>query len=195
MKTYLSCFLVMLMIVSCKKDLQPSKEKTTSVQETFLSTTDQVIEPEKFQAFPKIPTRSFPIVDSTNFDNYKDQDGIKDDLFIQEIEFKKNNPDAENIRLRYRLNYSDHYYSAVISYRSGEHELFTTLVNISETKKIIDQLVIAYDEIAESALRKISSIDQDKIVIEDWNYFNEDPINKVTKYEISKEGKFKLMSD
>ena len=195
MKTYLFGLLVMMMIVSCKKDLQPSKEKTTSVQETFLSTTDQVIEPEKFQSFPKIPTRSFPIVDSTNFDNYKDQDGIKDDLFIQEIEFKKNNPDAENIRLRYRLNYSDHYYSTVISYRSGEHELFTTLVNISETKKIIDQLVIAYDEIAESALRKISSIDQDKIVIEDWNYFNEDPINKVTKYEISKEGKFKLMSD
>ena len=195
MKTYLSCFLVMLMIVSCKKDLQPSKEKTTSVQETSLTLTDQLIQPEKFQSFPKIPTRSFPIVDSTNFDNYKDQDGIKDDLFIQEIEFKKNNPDAENIRLRYRLNYSDHYYSAVISYRSGEHELFTTLVNISETKKIIDQLVIAYDEIAESALRKISSIDQDKIVIEDWNYFNEDPINKVTKYEISKDGKFKLMSD
>ena len=185
----------MLMIVSCKKDLQPSKEKTTSVQETSLTLTDQLIQPEKFQSFPKIPTRSFPIVDSTNFDNYKDQDGIKDDLFIQEIEFKKNNPDAENIRLRYRLNYSDHYYSAVISYRSGEHELFTTLVNISETKKIIDQLVIAYDEIAESALRKISSIDQDKIVIEDWNYFNEDPNNKVTKYGISKEGKFKLMSD
>lgn len=195
MKNYLFGLLLILITVGCTKDNQASKEDNTIVHETSLTLNDELIEDKSFQSFPKIPTRSFPIVDSTNFDNYKDQDGIKDDLFIEQIEFQKNNPDAENIRLRYRINYSDHYYSAVISYRKGEHELFTTLVNIKENKRIIDQLDIAYDEIAESAFRKTSSIDHNKIVVEDWNYFSEEPIKKTFSYQISKEGKLKKISD
>lgn len=194
MKTYLSGLLLILITVSCTKSKKATKEDKNIVHETSLTLNDELIEDENFQLFPKIPTLSFPMVDSTNFDNYKDKAGIKDDLFIQEIGFQKKNPNAENIRLRYRLRFSDQYYSSVISYRNGEHELFTTLVNTNENKKIIDQLNIAYDEIAESALRKLSAIDQNKIIVEDWNYMNEEPIKKTSTYKISKEGKFTLIS-
>lgn len=193
MKNYLGGLLVVFIMVSCTKDNHTFKEDNKIVHETSLTLNEELIEDESFQSFPKIPTKSFPIVDSTNFDNYKDQDGIKDDLFIQQIEFQKNNPDAENIRLRYRINSSDHYYSAVISYRKGEHELFTTLVNIKENKKIIDQLDIAYDEIAESAFRKTSSMNQNKITIEDWNYFSEEPIKEIANYLVKEDGTFKLI--
>lgn len=191
MKNYLAGLLVILIMNSCKKDNPFSKEEISSVTETSVTLNDKLIEDERFQSFPKIPTRSFPIVDSTNFDNYKDQDGIIDDSFIEKKQFQNNKPEAENIRLRYRLNYSKNYYSVVISYRSGEHELFTTLVTIDETKKIIDELNIAYDEIAESAFRKTSSMDQTKIVVEDWNYFSEEPIKKIANYLVKKDGTFK----
>lgn len=191
MENQLFGLLLILITVGCTKDNQTSKEDNIIIHETSLTLNDELIEDESFQSFPKIPTRSFPIVDSTNFDNYKDTDGIKDNLFIEQIGFQKNNPDAENIRLRYRINYSDHYYSVVISYRKGEHELFTTLVNIKENKKIIDQLDIAYDEIAESAFRKTSSIDHHKIVVEDWNYFSEEPIKEITNYLVKEDGTFK----
>ena len=82
----------------------------------------------------------------------------------------------------------------VISYYQGEHELFTTLLNIGKNDQIIDQLNIAYDEIAESAFRKTSSIDQNRIVVEDWNYMTDEPTKTLTTYRISKEGKFKLIT-
>lgn len=190
MKVYSAGLSLILITLSCAKDQQILKDDNSVVHENSFTLGYELKENKNFESFPNIPTRSFPIVDSTNFDNYKDQDGLENNLFVNETGFQKKNPDAENIRLRYLLRFSDQYYSTVISYRNGEHEMFTTLINTTKDKKIIDQLPIAYDEIAESAFRKTSTMDQNKIVVEDWNYMNEEPTKETSTYQISKEGNF-----
>lgn len=170
---------------SSSNETKISKDTVTVIQE---NNTDKRINNQ----FPDLPNKNLPLVDSTNFDNYNHNLEIKNDLFFKKIKFKKDQPEIENSRLRYQVHFSEKFQSVVISYYQGEHELFTTLVNIDENDQIIDQLEIAYDEIAESAFRKRSSITQNKIVVEDWNYMNE-PIKTITTYQISKAGKFKLI--
>ena len=74
----------------------------------------------------------------------------------------------------------------------GENELVTTLVNIDQNNTIIDHLDIAYDEIAESALRTISIISKANIVVEDWNYFNENNQKTTKTYLVTSDGKFEI---
>ena len=175
-----------------------SKNQSSSKETKILKDTATVAKEKNIlntinNQFPDVPNKSLPLVDSTNFDNYNHQLGIKNDLLLKKIAFKKDQPEVENSRLRYRLDFSERFQSVVISYYQGEHELFTALINIGKNDQIIDQLDIAYDEIAESAFRKTSSVDQNKIVVEDWNYMTDKPTRTVTIYEISKEGKFKLI--
>ena len=176
-------------IKSSSNETKILKDTVTVIQE---NNTDERINNNN-NRFPDLPNKSFPLVDSTNFDNYNQQIGIKNDLFFKKIQFKKDQPEIENSRLRYQVHFSEKFQSVVISYYQGEHELLTTLVNLDENDQIIDQLDIAYDEIAESAFRKMSSITQNKIVVEDWNHMNAEPIKTITTYQISQEGKFKLI--
>ena len=172
---------------------QSSSTETKTLKDTVTIIKEKNILNTINNQFQDVPNKSLPLVDSTNFDNYNHQQGIKNDLFFKKIAFKKDQPEIENSRLRYQLDFSERFQSVVVSYYQGEHELFTTLINIGKNDQIIDQLDIAYDEIAESAFRKTSSIDQNKIVVEDWNYMTDKPTRTVTIYEISKEGKFKLI--
>ncbi|WP_373784550.1 hypothetical protein [Kaistella sp.] len=175
-----------------------SKNQSSSKETKILKDTVTVVKEKNIlntinNQFSDVPNKSLPLVDSTNFDNYNHQQEIKNDLFFKKIAFKKDQPEVENSRLRYQLDFSERFQSVVISYYQGEHELFTTLIIIGKNDQIIDQLDIAYDEIAESAFRKTSSIDQNRIIVEDWNYMTDEPTKTVTAYQISKEGKFKLI--
>lgn len=196
MKRYLLILAVVFSTTGCQE--KPSKnqysfKETNIVKDTLAVIKEKNIDDPINKKFPDLPNKSFPLIDSTNFDNYNHNLGIKNDLFFKKIQFKKDQPQMQNSRLRYQLHFSEKFQSVVISYYQGEHELFTTLVNIGENDHIIDQLDIAYDEIAESAFRKTSSINQNKIVVEDWNYMNDEPITTLTTYQISQEGKFKLI--
>ena len=173
--------------------IQSSSKETKILKDTVTVVKEKNILNTINNQFPDSSYKSLPLVDSTNFDNYLHHQGIKNDLFFKKIAFKKDQPEIENSRLRYQLDFSERFQSVVISYYQGEHELFTTLINIGKNDQIIDQLDIAYDEIAESAFRKTSSITQNKIVVEDWNYMTDEPTRTVTTYQISKEGKFKLI--
>ena len=196
MKIHLLILAVIFSTTGCQ---EKSSKKQSSFKETHIvKNTLAVIKEKNIDGpinnnFPDLPNKSFPLVDSTNFDNYNQQIGIKNDLFFKKIQFKKDQPEIENSRLRYQVHFSEKFQSVVISYYQGEHELLTTLVNLDENDQIIDQLDIAYDEIAESAFRKMSSITQNKIVVEDWNHMNAEPIKTITTYQISQEGKFKLI--
>ena len=175
-----------------------SKNQSSSKETKILKDTVTIIKEKNIHntinnQFQDVPKKNLPLVDSTNFDNYNHRQGIKNDLFFKKIAFKKDQSEIENSRSRYQLDFSERFQSVVISYYLGEHELFTTLIIIGKNDQIIDQLDIAYDEIAESAFRKTSSITQNKIVVEDWNYMTDEPTRTVTTYQISKEGKFKLI--
>ena len=196
MKRYLLISAVIFSTTGCQEKSsknQVSFKDINIVKDTLAVIKEKNIDDTINKKFPDLPNKSFPLIDSTNFDNYNRNLGIKNDLFFKKIQFRKDQPEIQNSRLRYQLHFSEKFQSVVISYYQGEHELFTTLVNIGENDQIIDQLDIAYDEIAESAFRKTSSINQNKIVVEDWNYINDEPIKTITTYQISQEGKFKLI--
>lgn len=196
MKLHLLILIVIFSTTGCQENSskkQSSFKETHIVKDTLAVIKEKNIDDPINNKVPDLPNKSLPLIDSTNFDNYNHNLGIKNDLFFKKIQFKKNQPEIQNCRLRYKVHFSEKFQSVVISYYQGEHELFTTLVNIGENNQIIDLLDIAYDEIAESAFRKKSSITQNKIVVEDWDYMNDEPIKTITTYQISKEGKFKLI--
>ena len=65
----------------------------------------------------------------------------------------------------------------LISYRKNDHQL-------------IDKLMIAYDEIAESMSRTESKILSDEVVVTSYNFWGEEPEITVKNYRIEKTGKF-----
>ena len=196
MKRYLLILAVVFSTTGCQEKSsknQYSFKETNIVKDTLAVIKEKNIDDPINNQLPDLPNKSFPLIDSTNFDNYNHQQGTKNDLFFKKIQFKRDQPEIEHSRLRYQVHFSEKFQSVVISYYKGEHELVTTLANLGENNQIIDLLDIAYDEIAESAFRKTSSITQNKIVVEDWNYMNDEPIKTTTTYQISQEGKFKLI--
>lgn len=136
--------------------------------------------------------RNLPIIDSTSFDNFG-KSGIPDKGFLKQIKFDPRRKDATNFRLNYKIPFSENFTAVVVTFQCGEHELFTTLITINKENKIIDKLVIAYDEIAESAFRKTSKIEKDKIVVKSSNWMSEPPVIESETYRIDNSGKFKKM--
>ncbi|MBL1409365.1 hypothetical protein [Sphingobacterium faecale] len=139
-----------------------------------------------------LPVKKFVIIDSTNFDNYRTE-GVVDNAFIKRIKFQTSNTTAEQFRIRYRVLFSDNFNAIVITYRDGEHELITTLVTLDRSGHIIDQLDIAYDEVAESAFCKIGRLEKDRICIQSWNYMSEVPTHEETVFLMLETGRFKSL--
>src|SRR5690606_23529075 len=107
------------------------------------------------------------------FENFE-QIGMPDKGFLKRIKFNSERTDAKNFRLNYTIPFSKNFTSLVLTYQSGEYELFTTLITLGKEDQIIDRLDVAYDEIAESAFSKTSQIEKDKITVTDWNWISEE---------------------
>lgn len=133
------------------------------------------------------------IKDSTNFDNYFPQKKLSKEqiklLGINKIVVSRKLEEINNVGIRYKLNLSDDFNSIVISFQSGEHELFTVLANYSPEYSLIDWEYISYDEIAEGLIRIESEISKNKIVVFKNNYYNEVSEVETTFYNILKNGK------
>lgn len=137
-----------------------------------------------------VPVRHFPITDSTSFDDFE-KSGVPDTGILKRIKFDPRRKDATNFRLNYQIPFSDNFISVVVTYQCGEHELFTTLITINKEYTIIDKLEIAYDEVAESAFGKTSTIEKDKIVVTSANWMGEQPVFETETYILTSDGKFK----
>ncbi|MFU1859415.1 hypothetical protein ACK8HY_20620 [Sphingobacterium sp. NGMCC 1.201703] len=138
----------------------------------------------------KLPVRDFPIIDSTRFESFEKY-GIRDNDFLKRIKFDAGHANATNFRINYRVPFSENFGTVVISYQSGEHELFTTMITIDKHNKIIDKLDISYDEIAESAFSKTGKIEKHKITVISNNWMNEVPVFESETYILDNNGKFK----
>lgn len=185
----------LLFLMSCNQQNEKTNtnkpeqdEVVAEKQEDLKNTTATIPELEE------LSLKEFPFVDSTNFDN-DDNKGLKDADLLKRIRFDVEEVNLEQVRLRYKLNYSPNYYSVVLTYPLGEHELITTLFNINKRGKILDFLDIAYDEIAESAFRKESLLKKNEVVLTDWNYMSEEPTKTVTRYSINEQGKFEEVGE
>ncbi|MFJ1377291.1 hypothetical protein ACILE8_02840 [Capnocytophaga canimorsus] len=132
------------------------------------------------------PTISFPKKEQTNADNYD----LLPALSSRQARLLLSGlfPDAENFKRVYSVPFSDDFTSVVVAFQQGEHQFSTILFNLDKNNQIIDYLLIAYDEIAESAVFTESVLHKNSIVVRKEFYEN---VITFT-YEISPQGEFVL---
>ncbi|MFJ1442335.1 hypothetical protein ACILFQ_10580 [Capnocytophaga canimorsus] len=132
------------------------------------------------------PTVSFPKKEQTNADNYD----LLPALSANQARLLLSGlfPDAENFKRVYSVPFSDDFTSVAVAFQQGEHQFSTILFNLDKNNQIIDYLLIAYDEIAESAVFTESLLNKNSIVVRKEFYEN---VITFT-YEISPKGEFVL---
>ncbi|MDN3706970.1 hypothetical protein QW060_07460 [Myroides ceti] len=176
------------LLYSCNRNIENKQDGIPQTLSDTLQTTDTAFTGNIL--FKDIPVKQFPVIDSTNFDNFSNSSKIVSDVF-EKLNMQQTFKEAENFRANYLLPFSDKFTSVVITYKKGEFELFTTLVTVNNDNKIIDTLTIAYDEIAESSFRTTSTLNKSNIIIDDWNYMGEETVKESKKYILGSDGKFK----
>ncbi|NJL15417.1 MAG: hypothetical protein HC913_22030 [Microscillaceae bacterium] len=82
----------------------------------------------------------------------------------------------------------------VFSYQVGENELKTLMLTFDHNFNKIDQLQIAYDEIAESWLRTKCVISENKIEVKEYDESGGAIKTTTSIYTIDKNGKFVKIS-
>lgn len=144
-----------------------------------------------FQFIENYSIKTLPLTDSTNFDNYKDAPSLTKEQ-SKLLKLEKIEPDKDvTFRINYRLNLSPNFKSLVVSYYPNEQELFTVLINYTNSFDIADFKTIAYDEIAEGFIETKSLISKDKIEVTHRDESSGRPEIKTTKFEIKKDGQIK----
>jgi len=195
MKKLTTLFLITAFLFYACESKTEKKATESVAKDSIPAKVDKEIPIAKTNLLANLPIRNFPITDSTTFDNFE-KSGIRDNGFLKSIKFDPRRKDATNFRLNYKIPFSENFTSVVITYKGGENELFTILLTVDKNDKIIDKLEIAYDEIAESAFRKTSKIEKDKIVVTNSNWMIEEkPIFKDETYVLDKTGKFEKMKN
>lgn len=148
------------------KNKQVSEKENVKIK-TIVKTNEVVFFRDEFK---KLALKNLPLIDSTSFDS----DIIKDNIQNINIEvfklpsiYKNWYKKTYNFKLIscYGLFFSKNFYSVVLTVKKGENEIETSLVNYDLEGNIIDLLIVAYDEIAESFFKKQSKIDKDKITV------------------------------
>jgi hypothetical protein len=164
---FISTFLILLN--SCiNQGNKTTNEKSLSVNK------DKIID---IPFLDKYTTRDLPVIETTNFDNYKFKDSLsREEIKILKLE-KVVNGDILNIWINYRINISPNYRTIVVSYMPNDNELYTVLINYTKNYDIIDFDTVAYDEIAESCTRIVSEIKKKSLEVTHINYCSENPDN------------------
>lgn len=135
-----------------------------------------------------IPFRKAPFADTTNFDNFNNENRLSNTL-VSKLHLKSIEPNYEAFYARYRLAVSTNV-DAVVVTMSNENELKTYLITFHKVEyEIIDKVIIAYDEIAESMTRTEAKIYSDELVITNYSYWEEEPSIEINRYRIEKSGK------
>lgn len=196
MKFFLFTPILLFILLSCQSGNRPQEVKDTARTLPKLDTHVRDIPQDGSSAIDltAIPEKSLPYTDSTNFDNFNN-DGISNPALISAIKFEGEFERVQDVRIRYKLNFSDDITGLVVTYPIGEHELNTTLLLLNKELKLVDQMDIAYDEIAESAIREISLIEKEKLSIEHWNYFSDEPTVEKKVYQIRQDGKLQSIKN
>lgn len=168
-------FLIILLIfISCgqsKKQVLPNE-----VEDTVENVVDAVVEemPKEMgtlkfsDVMGDIKEKRLPIIDTTNFDRFIDWDDIKD-FNAQTLSIEKIYPDFYSEAAKYqamdlyKVEVSPNFYTVVMTFRKGDFEMESTLVNYDVEGSIIDHQLVAFDEILEGKTRVESRISEHKI--------------------------------
>ena len=171
--------LIVLLMSSCNQDTKQNKIATYKTKSVALDTVisesvtiieDKVVSLNFNKSLSAIKTKALPLIDTTNFNNFKEENlYVKPEIIMLKLD--KLYPDffkeGYNYRAKasYRVNVSTNFHSIVITVLKGDHELESVLINYDLEGEIIDSKVISYDEIAEGAFQRNAKIEKNKITV------------------------------
>ena len=187
--------LILVVFISCNQNKNEQKTPSEVNNGALDSLIEYTEEGSSFiEEFQKLPVKHIPLIDSTSFDSFIDEDDIKK-INVEALRlplvftnwFKKGYD--YKVISGYRLVLSESFYSVVVTTEKGNHEMKSTLINYDFEGNIIDYKGVAYDEIAESLVRTQSKIEKNKITIYTIEWTEEKKEN-TTVFQINSEGKF-----
>lgn len=145
--------------------------------------------------FLKTKIKSLPVLEISSFDNHTREDiseGIArklTDQKIQRLGLQHWAAQGHSVFLNYELLYPGNFKVFVFTLE-GEMELITSMVTFDKNLNKIDELRVAYDEVAESWLRVKSKISRNKIEVRTIDESSGKTVVKTKIYKISESGHF-----
>jgi len=110
-----------------------------------------------------IKKRELPVVETTNFDSFIDEDDFNS-IDDRALKIETIYPDFYQEKSKYKavssykVTLSHNFYTVVVTYKLGEYEMESTLINYDLKGNVIDYQRIVYDEIAEGLIQITSRI-------------------------------------
>lgn len=151
------------------------------------------------QILAGIETKSIPLIDATNFDQFIDEADHKS-VEVEALKLQHLYPNyyKEGYKYKaiksYKLDMSEAFHAVVVTILKGEHEMESVLVTYDLNGTILDSKVVAYDEIAEGWARIESKIEQKRLTVNHIKWMDEKEIETII-YRIEDNGKIKPLSE
>jgi hypothetical protein len=187
----LSILFIAISLLSCSEEQVKSEKKPA--QKCVLPMSSGKDPLKKTDLLATVPFRKAPLVDTTNFDNFRKENRLSEEL-VAKLQLRSIEPGYETFYSGYRLALSTAVDLLVIT-MTIEHEMKTFLISYRKKDyKLIDKLMISYDEIAESLSRTESRIGANEVVVKSYSYWGEEPSVQIKKYRIEKTGEFRLIN-
>ncbi len=127
---------------------------------------EQVEKPIDFKdVINALKERKLPVVDTTNFDDFIDVADFKS-IDSHALKIETIYPDFYQEKSKYKavssykVTLSQNFYTVVVTYKLGEYEMESTLINYDLKGNVIDYQRIVYDEIAEGLTQIKSRISE-----------------------------------
>ena len=197
---YLHMLTAVLAILFTTNTMAQQRDALPAQDATGVSISDLKQNTDRFnQIISTINTKSIPLNDATNFDSFIDEDDYKD-VDVKTLKLVNLYPNfyAEGYNYRaiswYKIEFSEDFYSVVVTIRKGDNEMESTLINYDLKGNIIDSLVIAYDEIAEGFMRTESKIEAHRLTVNNIQWIEEKKV-ETTVFKIEANGKIKQLSN
>ena len=178
--------LIVFTFISC---VQGTKEKNPTISNSKSGNKQIVVLPEIdslkkvdvlsfYKIINEIKTKTIPLIDTTNFNNFKD-DNFFAKQEVRMLKLEKMYPsfyiETHNYKATasYKIKFSENFHSIVLIILKGDHEMESVLINYDLNGGIIDSKVISYDEIAEGWSRIESKIEKNKLTVSKMTWFDE----------------------
>ena len=189
----------LLVFIACgqNKKQEPPQEAQDAVENAVEAVAEEVpkeMDTRKFsEVMNGIEEKQLPLIDTTNFDRFIDEADRK--VFdAQILSIEKVYPDFYTEASKYqpmdvyKVPLSSKFYTVVMTFRKGDFEMESTLVNYDLEGTMIDHQLIAYDEIAEGNSRMESKISENKI-LSNRIFWTEKKEIEQEEYRIKSDGK------
>lgn len=190
----LSAFAVLACNDKKEKTSTETKQETQhKAEKTELKTETPIAKPQEKSTplFGDAEVEALPLNEATDFDTFINKAHSISAEKVKEMGLTQIAPEGAKFYYQYRIESPAGYDMAIITAESGE-EMFTNLVTFDKNHKVISDCPVAYDEIAESWLRKTSKIEKGKVTVTTMDYSNTEEGEKhIQVFKILDNGKIK----